>query len=257
LDSFTNSIRYALLALVFCAVTAVELAHAKFALLTNSELHAYWMGRYGQFPFTVLPWSERHLGGNVLAMRMPLLVIFALLLAVVLLGLERMVLRKIPVMTLTVVLVIVLFALGVQQVFALKKLRAERRAFFALRDRLERAAAPGEIVVVETNLAMPLYTYGSNALQQQLRAFLGSFPNIPPVKNLALEETGGEIIYVGSAQDALGGYLLKPGCSIRAYQPAQPKESELVAQYYRTPGTGIYFVSPPTREVNLAVSSKP
>jgi hypothetical protein len=58
LDSFTNSIRYALLALVFCAVTAVELVHAKFALLTLSELHAYWMGRYGRFPFTLLLWSE-------------------------------------------------------------------------------------------------------------------------------------------------------------------------------------------------------
>jgi hypothetical protein len=58
LDSFTNSIRYALLALVFCAVTAVELVHAKFALLTLSELHAYWKGRYGRFPFTLLLWSE-------------------------------------------------------------------------------------------------------------------------------------------------------------------------------------------------------
>lgn len=87
-DSFTNSVRYALLALFFCVVNAVELLHAEFALLTNSELHAYWMGRYKQFPFTVLPWSEQHFGGDELAMRLPLLAVFAVMLAVVLLGLD-------------------------------------------------------------------------------------------------------------------------------------------------------------------------
>jgi hypothetical protein len=32
-DSFTKSVRYAMPALVFCEVTAVEVAHAKFTLM--------------------------------------------------------------------------------------------------------------------------------------------------------------------------------------------------------------------------------
>jgi len=257
MDSFKRIVRHALLTLVFCALSTVELVHAKFALLTNGELHAYWLGRYGYFPFTAMPWSERHLGGDALAMRFPLLVLLAVMLAVVLVVLDRMVLHKMSPMAFTIMVLVILSALGVQQVFALKHLRAERHAFFALRDRVEQAAAPGEIVVVEMNLAMPLYTYGSNALQQELRSFLGSFPDVPPVKNLSHEEIDREVIYVGTEQDALGPYLLGPGYSIREYQPAYPKESKIVARYYGAPGAGIYFVSPPAQETEGAVSSKP
>jgi Dolichyl-phosphate-mannose-protein mannosyltransferase len=45
----------------------------------------------------------------------------------------------------------------------------QRRAFFHLRDQVERAAAPGEPVVVGDSLvALPLYWYGSPGLRQQM-----------------------------------------------------------------------------------------
>jgi len=174
-DSFTKSVRYALLALIFCVVTAVEVVHAKFALLTLSELHAYWMGRYGHFPFTLLPWSERYFGGDALAMRVPLLLVFALALALVLLGLNRL-LKNCGATALIGGTLVLLAALAAQQYFSLKNVRKERHEFFILLHSVERVAAPGEAVVAEWNLAMPLYAYGSNALRLQLRSTPHSFP---------------------------------------------------------------------------------
>lgn len=168
-----------------------------------------------------------------------------------------MLLRKISATALTVVMVAALFALGVQQVFALKKLRAEKRAFFALRGRVERATAPGEIVVVESNLAMPFYAYGSDALRSQLRSFLGSFPDVPPVYALQPSDEAQEMVYVGDMQDRFASSLLRSGYGFREYQPAQPQESQMVAHYYQVAGAGIYFVSPPAKDPAAAVSSKP
>jgi len=256
LDSFTQSVRYAMLALVFCAVTAVELVHAKFALLTLSELHAYWMGRYGRFPFTVLPWSERHFGGGALAMRMPLLVVFALLLTVVLLGLNRL-LKKYRPLTLVGGTLVLLAALAVQQYFALKGVRRERYEFSRLLNSVERAAAPGEAVVAEWNLAMPLYAYGSDALRLQLRSSPRSFPDVPPVSCCA-GAPDEEMVYVGSVKDQFAQMqFVAAGFQFREDDMAPAGAMAAVASYYRAAGAGIYFVSPPTPQMNSAVSSKP
>jgi len=257
-DSFTTSVRYALLALFLCVTTAVELVHAKFALLTLSELHAYWLGREGHFPFSILPWSEQHFGSSALAMRLPLLLIFAVMSAVVLLGLDRMVLRRLSVMTLTVVAVISLFALGVQQVFAVKKLRAEKRAFLALRDRVERAAAPGEQIVADENLLLPLYEYGPEDLRQELRreiSFVGA--GMPPAPTTNATAQNMEFVFVGAKDKPFARKLLAAGYIFREYQAPQPDASELVAHYYRASSAGIYFVSPPAKDAATAVSSKP
>jgi hypothetical protein len=257
-DSFTNNVRYALLALFFCVVNAVELVHAKFALLTLSELHAYWLGRGGHFPFSILQWSEQHFGGDALAMRLPLLAVFAMMLAVALLGLDRMVLRKLSPMALTVVVTISLFVLGVEQLFALRALRHERRAFFALCDRVERATAPGEEVVAGENLLLPLYTYAPADLRQELRRELSSNNEATPYIPATRAATrSAEIIFLGSKDELFAQKLRAGGYSFREYQPARPEESELVAHYYRTAGAGIYFVSPPAKDAAAAVSSKP
>jgi hypothetical protein len=255
-ESFTNSIRYALLTLVFCVVMAVELVHAKFALLTLSELHAYWLGRYGYFPFIVLPWSERHFGGDALAMRLPLLVIFALLLTAVLLVLNRL-LKKYGPTTLVGGTLVLLAALAVQQYFALKSVRRERREFTLLLDHVERAAGPGEPVMAEWNLALPLYAYGSDTLRQQLRSTLDSFPNVPPVKFYA-GASGEEMIYVGSVKDHFAQrQFAAVGYQFREDEMAQADETAAIARYYRAAGTSIYFVSPPARDAGREVLSKP
>jgi len=261
-DSFTQSIRYALLALFFCAVTVVELVHAKFSLLTLTELHAYWLGKNGQFPFTVLPWSEQHFGGDALAMRLPLLLIFAVLLAVLLLGLNRL-LRTFGPITLLSVTLVLLVGLAVQQYFSLQAVRRERHKFFALIDRLERAAAPGEPVLAEWNLAIPLYTYASDSIRTQLRSSAHSFPDVPPVAFYSGDEPHEEMIYVGSLQDALAqSKFVREGFQFREDVPAFADAASDVARYYRAAGASIYFVSPtpPSPDAltrSTAVSSKP
>jgi len=257
-DSFTTSVRYAMLVLIFCVVSAVELVHAKFALLTLSELHAYWLGRAGYFPFEVLPWSDRHFGGDALAMRLPLLVVFAVMLTLVLLGLDRMVLRKVPAMTLTLVAVAALFALGVQQFFALKEIRAERRALFELRDRVERATAPGEELVAGENVLLPFYEYGSEGLRQELRSEINlSSAGALPVPVTSAVAQGVEFVFVGSEDEPFARKSHAAGYVFHKEKPAQPDTSGLVARYYRTAGASTYFVSPPAKDVPAAVSSKP
>ena len=257
-DSFTTSVHYALLALVFCALNAVELVHAKFALLTLSELHAYWLGREGHFPFSILPWSEQHFGGGTLAMRLPLLAVFAVMLAVALVGLDRMLLRKLSPVALTTVVVISLFVLGVEQLFALRDLRHERRALFALCDRVERATAPGEEVVADENLLLPLYTYAPANLRPQMRRELVSSNEAAPyIPATSAAMQSAEIVFLGSADEPFAQKLRGAGYSFREYQPARQEDSEFVAHYYRAAGAGIYFVSPPAKVTATAVSSKP
>ncbi len=188
-------------------------------------------------------------------MRLPLVAIFALLLALVLLGMNKLIRKNGPVTLLSATLIL-LAVLAVQQYFALRDIHRERHEFSMLLNRVERAVAPGVAVVAEWNLTMPLYAYGSDILRQQLRSTIHSFPDIPPVKAFHQAGPGEEAIYVGSMNDYLAQQLRASGYSFHEYQTVQTDASELIARYYRAKGVSIYYVvSPPVASSPAAAGS--
>ena len=67
----------------------------------------------------------------------------------------------------------------------------------------------------------------------------------------------GEFVFVGSKDEFFARMLILKGFEFSEDNMAPPSETADIASYYRASGTSIYFVSPPAREANAAVSSKP
>ena len=259
----TSLLRYGLLTVLFCAFLAAEALSAKFALLTGSELHAYWLGGSGQFPFTVLSWSETHFGflggGDALAMRVPLIVLGALVVGSLLLFENQRRKTAKPLMLIIGTLVL-LTGMGVQQYFGLRNARRESREFRYFLSAVERAAGPDETVVADWELMLPLYEYGSSSLRQRLE---GEMPNaaggVPPVGIYGTngDLTASEFVYVGALSEPLAKRLVARGYQFREDEMAPTDATLAVARYYEAAGASIYFVSPPAAGTVPAVSSKP
>jgi hypothetical protein len=242
---------------IFGAVLGAEIVHAKFALLTGTELHAFWRGHDGAFPFSLLFATAAQVGGEPIALRAPLLVLFALLLGIALFLINRRIPPGTPTLWLVSATALLLAILGIYQRYAIHRLRADRHAYSIFCHEIERSAAPGETVMVASgSLFLSLDWYTPEAFRAQLAPVFW-IPSATQFKPFHPGEQQQEFLYVGPPETAFTKDLRARGFALHQDDSVQQGVLATVASIYRLGDISIYFVSPPSASLPAAVSSSP
>jgi hypothetical protein len=255
-----TSVRWLRLALVavFCVAMAMAIAQANYQLVTPFEVHAFLAGADHPSLLWIFRECGVRFGGSAPVMRLPFLALFGLAAGAALWALERFILRRYSAVVVAAIAAGLAAAIVAGEAVSLRHVRAERNAFFHLRNEVESSAAPGEPVVLESpGLGAMLSWYGSAELRQQLFIVCSQPLQCTGLQPYSAARRGGELVYVGFPRSEFAAELLRAGYALRPMNDESPEVVNALATY-ATPGAGIYFATPLQQPGNAdAVSSKP
>lgn len=241
-DGWEPVVRWGLTAMLWCAGVGAAAVEAWYRIVTAWELRAYWAGSQGALPFRAVAWSVRRFGHNPMALRLPLLMVFALVLAAVL-WIAMRALRRVGTAKIAVGVIVVLAVGAGVEFHSLIKVRVERYALHAAMGCVERAAAPGELVAVDDpELAMRMEWYAPDWLREQLRVtVMESSIGYPRILALAIDRQSEEFVLVGVPDARFARVARARGFVLRGDDCGEDSGRKFEVLGARA-GTGVLFV---------------
>ena len=246
------------LGLIFCAAMGAALVQAAYRILSPWELSAYRASRGGSLPYWPIAASVHLLGDSAVAVRAPLLLLFAVLMAGALWRLYRGLRSRLSAETVLLGLAVCLVAMAVQQWISMKRVRIERHEFLAVKNYLARCVAPGETLVVgDDGFAMQLNWYGSENMEEGLA---GLAPGASAKAQAAAVDDGAEtaeFVFVGNGERAAAANVIPRGYAL-ARDAAMPGAiADALKVVSGDHEAAVYFVARGASSEGSAVSSNP